>query len=307
MRVFFHSFILVACSLLSVSAQESIDDLTMGEVVKLAGGNRFVEGPVWHRDGYLLFSDIPANQIKQWAGAGLTVWSQNSNNSNGLTIDTQGRLVACEHNGRRVSVWLEDGNTETVVDTYQGDKFNSPNDAVVRSDGAIFFTDPDWGLSGRPREISFNGVYRFQPGGEAVLLDNDYSKPNGIALSPDESKLYVADDTRNFIRVYDLDEEGNVSNSTRFVGISNPDGIKVDVDGRVWASSSAGVMVYAPDGSRIGTIRFPEQPANLAFGGADMKTLFVTARTGLYSIQTTVAGLDPWRVVQSNVNLDSLE
>lgn len=307
MRHLFVSVCAITLFIVSISAQETINDLIVGEVVKLSGGNQFIEGPVWHRDGFLLFSDIPRNQIKKWDGAALSVWSNNSGSSNGLTIDPQGRLVACEHGGRRISAWEDDGTIVTITDAYQGDTFNSPNDAVVRSDGTIFFTDPDWGLSGRPREISFNGVYRVKPGEDAVLLDNDYSKPNGIALSPDETKLYVADDTRNFIRVYDVDEAGDVSNSSRFTSVSNPDGIKVDVDGRVWSSSSAGVMVYSPSGERIGTIRFPEQPANLAFGGADLKTLFATARTGLYSIQLSVAGIDPWRIVQSRIESSALE
>ncbi|MDP8244510.1 MAG: SMP-30/gluconolactonase/LRE family protein [Candidatus Hinthialibacter antarcticus] len=307
MRRLFYLVCVYSLLLLPAFAQESISDLTAGEVQKLAGGNQFIEGPVWHRDGFLLFSDIPAEQIKKWDGASLSVWDNDSGASNGLTIDEQGRVIACEHGGRRISAHEADGSVVAIADAYQGDAFNSPNDAVVRSDGTIFFTDPDWGLSGRPREISFNGVYRVKPGGEAVLLDNDYSKPNGIALSPDETKLYVADDTRNFIRVYDLDAEGNVSNASRFASVSNPDGIKVDVDGRVWSSSSAGVMVYSTSGERIGVVAFPEQPANLAFGGADFKTLFVTARTGLYSIELTVAGLDPWRIVPSGIRSRSLE
>lgn len=307
MRRLFAVVCLYSLCLVPTFSQETLSDLTAGSVQKLSGGNQFIEGPVWHRDGYLLFSDIPAKQIKKWDGETLSVWDNASGGSNGLTIDTQGRVIACEHGGRRVSAHEADGSVITIADAYQGDKLNSPNDAVVRSDGTIFFTDPDWGLEGRPRELAFNGVYRVKLGEDAVLLDNDYSKPNGIALSPDETKLYVADDTRNFIRVYDLDAEGNVSNAARFASVSNPDGIKVDVDGRVWSSSAQGVTVLSPSGSRIGIIAFPEQPANLAFGGEDYKTLYVTARTGLYSIELTVAGLDPWRIVQSKIKLHFLE
>ncbi|MBI1389363.1 MAG: SMP-30/gluconolactonase/LRE family protein [bacterium] len=294
--------LLFSCGAMGVRAQDTLDSLVAGEVVKLRGGFQFIEGPVWHQDGVMLFSDINASRIYAWNGTSADVWRANSFKSNGLGIDTHGRLIACEHGAGRVSMTEKDGSIVTITNSYDGKRLNSPNDVIVRSDGTVFFTDPDWGLEGRSRELGFNGVYRVKPGGETVLLDKDYAKPNGIGLSPDEQTLYVADDTRNIIRVYDLDAEGNVSNPRTLANVSNPDGFAVDVDGRIWSSSSTGITVVAPTGERIGIIRVAEQPANCAFGDEDMKSLYITARTGLYKIRLNVEGLNPWSKVTSSVN-----
>lgn len=268
------------------------------QVRKLAGGMRFIEGPVWihHPDGgYLVFSDIPANQLKRWdAGDGLRTFRDPSGNANGNTIDLQGRLVSAEHGNRRVSRTELDGAIHTVVAAFEGKKFNSPNDVVVKSDGTYWFTDPDYGLAGRPKEMPGNYVYRHDPKTlTTTVLVKDFDKPNGLCFSPDETKLYVADSgSPRHIRVFDVQPDGTVTGGEVFCRIDRggPDGIRCDAAGRVWSSAGDGVHIFAPDGALIGKILVPEAPANLGFGGADFTTLYMTARTSLYVIETNVKG-----------------
>ena len=267
------------------------------EVRKLAGGMGFTEGPVWvPRDGgYLVFSDIPGDEKKRWCEKdGLAVFRKPSRNANGNILDRQGRLLTCEHSGRRVSILDDDGTQRTLVDRYQGKRFNSPNDMAVAADGAIYFTDPDYGLRGEPGELDGNWVFRFDPETKDLrVVAKDFDKPNGLAFSPDGRRLYIADSGKpRHIRVFDVLDDGGIANSRVFCEIDQgvPDGIRCDVDGRLWSSAQDGVRIYNPDGKLIGTIPVPEAPANLCFGGADGKTLFITARTSLYAIDVRVAG-----------------
>jgi len=267
------------------------------EVRKLAGGMGFTEGPVWvPRDGgYLVFSDIPGDELKRWCEKdGLAVFRKPSRNANGNILDRKGRLLTCEHSGRRVSILDDDGTLRTLVDRYDGKRFNSPNDMAVAADGAIYFTDPDYGLRGAPRELDGNWVFRFDPGTKDLrVLAKDFDKPNGLAFSPDGKRLYIADSGEpRHIRVFDVLEDGGIANSRVFCEIDQgvPDGIRCDVDGRLWSSAGDGVRIHNPDGKLLGTIPVPEPPANLCFGGADGKTLFITARTSLYAIDVRVAG-----------------
>lgn len=282
---------------LTTQADETngLADVVAGDVHKVAEGFRFTEGPVWHRDGYLLFSDIPADIIYKWTGVDeFEIWREPSGKSNGLTFDRVGRFLACEHWNRRITRTEADGSITVIADSYDGKPLNSPNDLVVRSDGTIFFTDPPYGLEGREQEQPVNGVYRVKPGEEPVLLVGDFDRPNGIALSLDESLLYVADTSGGHTRVFDLDAEGNLSNDRIFGETPGADGMKLDLEGRVYITARDGVRVFSPDGDHLGTIVFPEGPANLAFGGEDFKTLFVTARTGLYAVELTTAGQPVW-------------
>lgn len=272
-------------------AAEDAPSITASEVVKVADGFRFTEGPVWMPDGYLLFSDIPANKIMKWQDENVTVFREDSGQSNGLTLDKDGRLIACEHGNRRVSRTEADGTITVIAETYKGKKFNSPNDCVVRSDGTIFFTDPDYGLGNRPAEIGFNGVYRVNPGEEPVLLADDFNKPNGILLSPDETKLYVADTANNHVRVFEVAGDGSVSGGSVLCSMQHPDGMAIDVNGNLYVTASTGVEVFNHEGKKIGTIQVPLPPANCGFGGGEYKTLFITARTGLFKVETTHAGL----------------
>ena len=265
---------------------------------KLAGGMRFIEGPVWmpQDGGFLVFSDIPANELKKWSRAtGVTIFRASSGNANGNTLDRQGRLVTAEHGGRRVSLTEKNGAVVTVADVYNGKKLNSPNDVAVKSDDSIWFTDPPYGIpQGAKQEQSGNYVYRYDSRLKVLLaVITDFDRPNGLCFSPDESKLYVADSGNpHHIRVFQVDAIGTVSGGRVFAVIDKgaPDGIRCDADGRVWTSAGDGVHIYAPSGAEIGRILVPEIPTNLAFGGREGKTLFITARTSLYAITVSVTG-----------------
>jgi len=288
--------LLITVILSPAFGSEKVSQFTASPVEKAAGGFQFTEGPVWHKDGYLLFSDIPANKIMKWTPDGqVTTFREDSGGSNGLTFDPQGRLTACEHGNRRVSVTAADGTVTSAAGTCQGKKFNSPNDCAVRSDGMIFFTDPDYGLGGRPREIEAKGVYRVKPGGEAVLLAGDFDKPNGIAFSPDEKILYVADTTQSHVRAFDVEPDGSLKNGRVLFEVEYPDGMKVDARGNLYIASRNGIEIFNAEGVRQEIIGVPENPANCAFGGPDNQTLFITARTGLYRVALTVPGVKVWK------------
>src|SRR5258706_3994798 len=263
---------------------------------RLVGDRGFVEGPAWRpADQALIFSDIPNNELKIWtAQFGINTLRRPSNNSDGNTIDPEGRLVTAEHSGRRVSVTLENETVATLVDQYNGKKLNSPNDVVVRSDGTVWFTDPDYGLGQNTKEQEGNYVFRFDPKAKQnSVVSKDFDKPNGICFSPDENKLYVADSGKpRHIRVFQVERDGAVSNGKIFCKIDKgaPDGIRCDVDGRIWSSAVDGIQIFGADGALIGKILAAESPANLCFGGPEGRTLFITARSTLYSIPTLVTG-----------------
>ena len=259
------------------------------KVEKLAEGMQFTEGPVWIKEGgYLLFSDIPADEIKKWKQGELTTFRKPSRNTNGNLLDEKGRLLCCEHGSRSVTRTLEDGKVETLVDRYQGKRFNSPNDLAVRSDGVIWFTDPPYGLARRERELEDNNVFHFKPKtGELRSVARDFDRPNGLCLSPDEKKLYIADSGKPaHIRVFDVHEDGALSKGKVFceIDIGAPDGIRCDAEGRIFSSAGDGVHVFLPSGELVGKIFVKERPSNLCFGGEQGRTLFITARTSLYAI-----------------------
>ena len=268
------------------------------EPIKLAGDFQFTEGPVWHPDGYLLFSDIPANKILKYTPDGnVETYLRPSHNSNGLTFDGQGRLVACEHGGRQVSRQTPGAHMATLASKWDGKRLNSPNDLVVHSSGRIFFTDPPYGIEPEQAEIGFNGVYRIDvdDSNSVTMLESDFGRPNGLAFSPDESILYVDDTERRNVRAFDVQDDFSLANDRVFIDMDtdeagSPDGMKVDTEGNLYVTGAGGVWVITSDGTHLGTIAFPELPANLAFGGDDYRTLYVTARTGLYSVRVNVAG-----------------
>jgi gluconolactonase len=267
------------------------------KIETLGTGMRFLEGPTWVAadGGYLVFSDIPADELKKWTRAGgVTTFRQPSQKANGNTTDPAGRLVTAEHWGRRISVTEKDGTVKTLVDQFDGKKLSSPNDVVVKSDGTVWFTDPDYGLEGRAKEQASNNVYRLDPKTKKITaVVKDFDKPNGLCFSPDEKKLYVADSGRpRHIRVFDVNPDGTLGNGRVFAAIDKggPDGIRCDAAGRVWSSSGSGAHVFAPDGSLICRINLPKAGANLCFGGTDGRTLFVTARDALHAVPTLVTG-----------------
>jgi gluconolactonase len=284
-------------------------------IEQLASGFVFTEGPVWIRnESRLLFSDVRANGIYQWAeGEGTRPYLEpvfegdrtglRSISSNGLTLDAEGRLILCEHGNRRISRLESDGTRTILVSSYEGKRLNSPNDATYSSDGWLYFTDPSYGMEGLEdsplRELNFNGIYRLSPSGDLELLYRDQSRPNGIALSPDERTLYVAnsDENQKVWMAYDLDVDG-VSNPRVFYDVNDQtdqgaaDGMKVDRAGNIFATGPGGVWVFAADGTHLGSIIPNEVPANVAWGD-DGHTLYMTAETGLYRIRLTTGGSIP--------------
>ncbi|MCI0541923.1 MAG: SMP-30/gluconolactonase/LRE family protein [Verrucomicrobiales bacterium] len=262
-------------------------------VEKVAGGFVFTEGPVWHPSGQLFFSDLRGNKTYTWnPKAGATLFPGPNNRANGLAFDPQGRLVYCEHGGRRVSRMEKGGHIATVVDRYQGKRLNSPNDLVITPDGSIYFTDIRHNLpQGEAREIDLSGVYRLRSNGELQLIDNEMDSPNGIAFSPDRKTLYVADTRKQQLWAFAVAADGNASHKRLFAewepGVLNrPDGLKTDVKGNIYvAVVETGVWVFNKNGRHLGVIPVPEKPANVAFGDADLRTLYITASTGLYRIR----------------------
>ena len=255
----------------------------------------FTEGPVWRpAEGDLLFSDIPANTIYRRTEARIVSFRMPSQNSNGLALDTQGRLLAAEHGARRVSRTLADGTVETVVDRFEGLRLNSPNDLAVRQDGTIYFTDPPYGINDSQRELDFMGVFRVAPDGalSAEWRGPLSARPNGIALSPDQTVLYVAYTTEQLVRRFEVAADGSLGTPTTFANTDeNADGMAVDLAGNLYVTVAPGVEVFAPDGTRRGLIATPQAAANCAFGGADRRTLFITARSGLYQVRVPIPGL----------------
>ena len=267
-------------------------------VKKLATGFDWVEGPVWFGDaGCLLFSDIPNNRILRWTpGLGISTYREPSNYANGHTRDREGRLVSCEHGLRRVTRTEPDGRITVIVDGYQGKPLNSPNDVVVKSDGSIWFTDPHYGILSdyeghRAAQDLPCQVYRVDTTGAMSVVADDFNCPNGLAFSPDETKLYIADTGRMFqddpqhIRMFDV-AGPRLSGGAVFHETSPgcADGIRTDTDGNLWASAGDGVHCIAPDGHLMGKILVPEVVSNICFGGRAKHQLFITATTSLYAI-----------------------
>ena len=269
-------------------------------VEHIATGFAFTEGPIWV-NGYLLFSDIPNSRIVRYhvdeEGASISTYKYPSGNSNGLTLDHDGNLIACEHTNRRVSMTDPSGNIKAVATRYKGKRLNSPNDVVVKSDGWIYFTDPPYGLMNRTqgKELDFNGVFRVSSNGTGLeLLIKDMTGPNGIAFSPDEKKLYVGDSMEKFINVYEIDDDGYPVNGKQFANLDTgeegvPDGMKIDTEGRVYSTGPGGIWVFSTEAELLGKILMPEIPANCGWG-EDGHTLFITARTGLYKIRLNSKG-----------------
>jgi gluconolactonase len=301
-----------------VREDSRLDELISPEarIEVLASGFEWSEGPIWLRDeGCLLFSDIPHNVIYRWSEeAGLSEWMKPSGytgvedygaepGSNGLTVDSAGRLVLCEHGDRRVSLLTPGGGKLTLADRYQGRRLNSPNDVVVKSDGSIYFTDPPYGLPQRwedpRRELDFCGVYRLDPSGELRLLHADLTRPNGLAFSPDERLLYVAnsDPDHAVWKRFVVQEDGSLDEGVVFVDVTDlvgavpglPDGLKVDRSGNLFATAPGGVHVYDPEGNRLGRIDTGIATANCAWGD-DGSTLYLCSDMYLCRIRTRTRG-----------------
>lgn len=316
-----------------VRLDPALDELvsSTAQIEKVTGGHEITEGPVYAPEGYLLFSDIPKNTIYKWTpGIGESVFRQPSGyngtdappgaviGSNGLTLDREGRLIICEHGNRRVTrLDMRDGSLKVLADRYEGKRLNSPNDVIVKSDGAIYFTDPPYGLTKQDddpkKELKFNGLYRLS-GSKLDLLTSELSRPNGLAFSPDETILYVAnsDPARKIWMRCPVKSDGTLGAGTVFQDVTSdnrdglPDGMKVDKRGNLYCTSPGGVRIFSPEGKHIGTINLPEVPHNCAWGkysgdpksaalarNEDADTLYITARPNVYRIRMKVAGVRP--------------
>jgi gluconolactonase len=299
------------------------------KVEKVADGFGFLEGPVWIRKGgYLLFSDIPANVIYKWSpeagkvsiflaysgftGADDSAAGMQLNNgramvtllgSNAVTVDPQGRIVYCAHGDHQVVRLEADGRRTILASEFEGKRLNSPNDLVYKSDGSLYFTDPTAGFRDAEKdpkkELPFTGVYLLK-GGKLQLLTKDL-RPNGLAFSPDERYIYLVDTTggKKTLLRFEVQPDDTIANGQLFVdmtpdkALGGPDGIKVDQKGNVYSTGPGGFWIMSPDGKHLGTVLTSELPANLAFGDADNKTLYLTARTGLYRIRLKIPGIPP--------------
>jgi gluconolactonase len=282
----------------------------------LTSGFEWAEGPVWSKEGgFLLFSDVIKNQIMKWKeGEGVSVFMKPSGytgvvewkpepGSNGLVIDSEGRLVSCEHGDRRIGRLEKNGGKKTLVDNYEGKRLNSPNDAAYKSNGDLYFTDPPYGLPKQwddpRRELEWSGVYRLSKDGKLTLLTKEMSRPNGIAFSPDEKTLYVAnsDPAKAIWMKFPVNADGTLGKGTVFADVTNmvgklpglPDGMKVDRNGNLFATGPGGVHIFAPDGTRLGRIETGEKTANCAWGN-DGTTLYITADMYLCRVKTTTKG-----------------
>ncbi|MGQ9628882.1 MAG: SMP-30/gluconolactonase/LRE family protein [bacterium] len=274
---------------------------------KIATGFLFTEGPVWHsKERILIFSDIPADTLYVWTeGMGHRVFRKPSGRANGNTYDRQGRLITCEHSNRRVSRTARDGSIEVLASHYMGKRLNSPNDVVCASNGDVYFTDPPYGLrqpngtfSGQ--ELDFCGVYRISSvDGSLTLLVDDFTRPNGLVLSADERRLFVDDTEHHHVRIFDISADGTLRGGRVFAELiyedtkGRADGMKMDARGNLYVAGNTkeGIWVFNPEGRLIGFIDVGEEPANLAWGGEDWRTLFVTARTSVYRVPMRVAGM----------------
>jgi gluconolactonase len=264
----------------------------------VASGFGFTEGPVWDGSGFLYVSDEEINKIfRVYLNDGHKEELIALGDPDGNTYDSQHRLIDCASVLRAIIAISKDGKYKILADHFEGKKFNSPNDVIVGPDGALYFTDPTLDLvKGETQEIPFQGVYRLDKNGKVTLLTKDLSQPNGLAFSPDGKKFYVDDSEQRNIRVYDVAANGSLTNGRLFgeeAGAKDegvPDGIKVDRKGNLFVTGPKGIWVWSPDGTHLGTIAMPEQPANLTWGGPDLSTLFITATTSVYKLQTKTHG-----------------
>jgi gluconolactonase len=281
-------YALALIAVLSAQAQ-NFDEIA---IEKAVAGMKFTEGAVWSHEGFLLFSDVPNNKImKLTPGEGVSVFRDESNGTTGNAFDDKGRLYSCESRLRRVTRTDKKGKIEVLADKWQGKKLNAPNDIVVSKRGDVYFTDPAFAEQLDHRELDFFGVYHISSKGEMELVAKPAGRPNGIAFSPSGKILYVGNSDERNVRAYDIGKDGSAGNERVFVSNIDgvPDGIKVDEKGNLYVAAK-GLIIYSPEGKLIHTIPLGEAPSNCAFGDADLKTLYITARTSVYRIRLDVKG-----------------
>lgn len=265
------------------------------EILKIPQKFQFTEGPVWTKKGTLLFTDIPASKIYEWDGKAITVFRDPSNNANGLTIDKTGNLYSCEHGSRTVSIQSPSGQISVLASKFGGKRLNSPNDIAVHPKGLLYlFTDPSYGIQPAQAELDHKSVYMIdlKKGIEPIQFYKGKSMPNGVVFTENGTGVYIADSGAGLLEKFKFTGQP-ASDPLWSVAAPGADGIRVDELGNIWAACSDGVRIYSSEGKLLDTIKFPEQPANLCFGSEDGKTLFVTARTGVYHVRVKEKGVMP--------------
>ena len=292
----------------SVQAQDAVQTSDIdsrirpvGEVQTVGRGFAFTEGPAWDQRGTLYFTDIPNATIHALKTDGkISAFTEDSKHSNGLLVAADGRLLGCQMDGRVVAYDVGSDEVTVLADSYQGNRFNAPNDLVIDSEGGIYFTDPLF-RAPKPLPQEVQAVYYIAASGVVSRVTGDLAAPNGIALSPDGKRLYVAPSHQAEMLVYDVQGPGKISNGRTLCRLTQPDGkdntggdgMAVDVKGNLYITTNLGVEIFSPSGMSIGLVAFPEQPANVTFGGPKGTTMYVTARTGLYRVEMPIAGLKP--------------
>jgi gluconolactonase len=280
LAIFFVAFLLTA---------QDFDDM---KVERVLAGYRFVEGPAWSRDGFLVLCDVHANKMIKWVpGQKPETYREDTNGACGSAFDIQGRLYICESRTRRVVRLDKLGKVEVLADRFEGKRLNAPNDIVVRRDGNTYFTDPAFGAQSDSRELNFYGVYRIAPKGELEVIAKPHGRPNGVALSANGRTLYVTNSDERNVRAYDLDKAGAASNErVVLTGIDGvPDGIRLDEKNNMYIAARH-VNIFSPSGQPLHTVELSEKPSNLAFGDADLSTLYITARTSVYRVRVGIKG-----------------
>lgn len=280
-----------------VSAQENT--LTAGKAEKVTEGFKFTEGPYWHGDGYLLFSDIPANTIYKWTPGSpeSDIFIKPSGNSNGIAMDPEGRLVLAQHEGK-ISALNGEHQMIVLAENFKGKRLNSPNDLTIASDGTIYFTDPPFGVDKEEKELTFSGVYILTEEGSPQLLFDGFETPNGIVLNEDESKIYVNDTRSGDIMVFEVASDGTFENPESFasVGASTDsgaaDGMVVDKEGRLYSTGPGGLFVFSPEGEQLEKINLPDRATNMAWGGDENRTLYITTPSAIYRLEMTAGGVN---------------
>ncbi len=292
--------LVTAFCVLSVAVVACADDRPIidedAEPEVISEGHEFTEGPYWHPEGFLIFSDIPADRVYRWhLEDGTDVYIEPSMNSNGIQADVDGNIIMAQHAGT-VSRVQDDLEPEVFIDNYEGNRLNSPNDVAVHSNNAIFFTDPPFGVEDENRELDFSGVYRYSPDGELSVIYDEFNYPNGIVFSPDESRLYVNDSETGDIIVFDVDEAANVSNPREFASVEPmgdggaADGMVTDTNGRLYTTGPAGLTVFEESGEHLRDIGFDQQITNLEWRLDDPSQLFITSLDLVYRLEFNVTG-----------------
>lgn len=266
--------------------------------VKITSGYQFTEGPYWHPDGFLLFSDIPANIIYKWEpeSGEASTYINPSGHSNGITSRPDDNLILAQHDGM-VSMIDQTKKIHVLADTYNGKRLNSPNDVTVSSNGIVYFTDPPFGVNEDKKELDVNGVYMLLPDGGLKLMYEGFERPNGIVLSPEETKVYVNDTSTGQIIVFDRAEDGSLTNMQKFANVGSStdsgaaDGMVVDQQGRLYSTGPGGIYVFSSEGEKIQQIKMPARATNMGWGGPENKSLFITTPSAVYRMEMSVTGV----------------